>query len=164
MARMKKRRYAGGGEFEATDDIVVKGKRPSANEFIEASQFDLSRMGPSVGAGSFGGGDMGGGGGSQRVVEIPGPRISRPNMRLSPAIVRSERSELSDIMGDKAPRGYGAKFSMNFAKGGKAGDEPTGGKKRGNKAKRYSTGGKVSSASKRADGCATKGKTKGRMV
>jgi hypothetical protein len=28
----------------------------------------------------------------------------------------------------------------------------------------YKSGGKVSSASKRADGCATKGKTKGRMV
>jgi hypothetical protein len=30
--------------------------------------------------------------------------------------------------------------------------------------KGYAKGGKVSSASKRADGCATKGKTKGRMV
>jgi hypothetical protein len=30
--------------------------------------------------------------------------------------------------------------------------------------KSYAKGGKVSSASKRADGCATKGKTKGRMV
>ena len=30
--------------------------------------------------------------------------------------------------------------------------------------KNYKKGGKVSSASKRADGCATKGKTKGRMV
>jgi hypothetical protein len=28
----------------------------------------------------------------------------------------------------------------------------------------FKKGGKVSSASKRADGCATKGKTKGRMV
>ncbi len=30
--------------------------------------------------------------------------------------------------------------------------------------KKYAKGGKVSSASKRADGCATKGKTKGRFV
>lgn len=30
--------------------------------------------------------------------------------------------------------------------------------------KKYAKGGSVSSASKRADGCATKGKTKGRMV
>lgn len=49
------------------------------------------------------------------------------------------------------------------AKGGNVDGEPTGGKKR-SKAKRYATGGKVSSASKRADGCATKGKTKGRFV
>ena len=32
------------------------------------------------------------------------------------------------------------------------------------KAKKMSSGGKVSSASKRADGCATKGKTKGRII
>ena len=32
------------------------------------------------------------------------------------------------------------------------------------KTKAYKAGGKVSSASKRADGCAIKGKTKGRMV
>jgi len=32
------------------------------------------------------------------------------------------------------------------------------------KGKKMAKGGKVSSASKRADGCATKGKTKGRMV
>lgn len=40
------------------------------------------------------------------------------------------------------------------------------GMKRGGKAKskKYAKGGKVSSASKRADGCATKGKTKGRFV
>jgi hypothetical protein len=30
--------------------------------------------------------------------------------------------------------------------------------------KKYAKGGSVSSASKRADGCATKGKTKGRMI
>lgn len=41
--------------------------------------------------------------------------------------------------------------------------KPTGMKK-GGKAKAYKSGGSVSSASKRADGCAVKGKTKGRMV
>jgi hypothetical protein len=30
--------------------------------------------------------------------------------------------------------------------------------------KKYASGGSVSSASKRADGCATKGKTRGRMI
>ena len=44
-------------------------------------------------------------------------------------------------------------------------DEPTGsGKESLSKSQTYKKGGKVSSASKRADGCAVKGKTKGRMV
>jgi hypothetical protein len=38
------------------------------------------------------------------------------------------------------------------------------GYKRGGSVKRYASGGSVSSASKRADGCATKGKTRGRMI
>jgi hypothetical protein len=38
------------------------------------------------------------------------------------------------------------------------------GKKKGGKVKKLASGGKVSSASKRADGCITKGKTKGKMV
>ena len=36
--------------------------------------------------------------------------------------------------------------------------------KRGGSTKKYAAGGSVSSASKRADGCATKGKTRGKMV
>jgi hypothetical protein len=36
--------------------------------------------------------------------------------------------------------------------------------KHGGKVKKYASGGAVSSASKRADGCAVKGKTKGRFV
>jgi len=35
---------------------------------------------------------------------------------------------------------------------------------RGGNVKKYASGGSVSSASKRADGCAVKGKTKGRFV
>ena len=50
----------------------------------------------------------------------------------------------------------------------KEGEAPEAGEgmKRGGKAKtkKYAKGGKASSASKRADGCATKGKTKGRFV
>jgi hypothetical protein len=38
------------------------------------------------------------------------------------------------------------------------------GMRRGGKVKRYASGGSVSSASKRADGCATKGKTRGKFV
>jgi hypothetical protein len=43
--------------------------------------------------------------------------------------------------------------------------EPSGGESESkSKPLNYKTGGKVSSASKRADGCAIRGKTKGRMV
>ena len=38
------------------------------------------------------------------------------------------------------------------------------GMKKGGSVKKMAKGGSVSSASKRADGCATKGKTKGRMI
>ena len=44
----------------------------------------------------------------------------------------------------------------------KAADAVT--KKRGGKVSSYKSGGSVSSASKRADGCCTKGKTKGRII
>ena len=43
-------------------------------------------------------------------------------------------------------------------------DTDPGGYKKGGKIKKMASGGKVSSASKRADGCATKGKTKGKML
>ena len=47
---------------------------------------------------------------------------------------------------------------------GKSASSNVDGMKRGGKVKKMAKGGKVSSASKRADGCATKGKTKGRFV
>ena len=43
-------------------------------------------------------------------------------------------------------------------------DEDETGMKHGGKVKKYAKGGSVSSASKRADGCAIKGKTRGKMV
>jgi len=48
----------------------------------------------------------------------------------------------------------------------KAGDKTldTDGMKRGGRVKKMAKGGSVSSASSRADGCCTKGKTKGRFV
>lgn len=55
--------------------------------------------------------------------------------------------------GPFAPSGVGARFKIPFAEGGKV-KKP--------KTKKMAKGG--STASKRADGCATKGKTKGRFV
>lgn len=51
--------------------------------------------------------------------------------------------------------GAGIRFNTTFKKGGKVKKAAP---------KKLAKGGKVSSASKRADGCATKGKTKGRFV
>jgi hypothetical protein len=51
--------------------------------------------------------------------------------------------------------GLGASNAAYMAKGGKVKSKA--------KVKKYAKGGSVSSASKRADGCATKGKTKGRI-
>ena len=101
---------------------------------------------------------------------------------LSIGTVGTPMPDISRAPGNTVGTGRGITFSTSFgggipmtpkdtagavrkkAKGGSIRDgEPTGGKK-ASKAKRYATGGKVSSASKRGDGCATKGKTKGRFV
>jgi len=164
MARKKTRKFARGGEIEVADDIVVKGKRaPSVME--ELSNFNLSRIGGGVGmGGGLGTGMVGGAGMGQRLAPMgSAPMPASNRMPVTPAVVRQAPSALGNIMGDKGAKGYGVRGSFRFKEGGKADGEPTGGKKR-TKAKKYATGGKVSAASKRADGCATKGKTKGRFV
>ena len=160
MARKKARKFAEGGTSD--EIVVVGGKRPSAME--ELSTFNLSRIGGSGGlGGGLGSGMAGMGGGSnQRLTNLgAAPMPARTAMAVAPAVIRQQASALGNLMGDKGAKGYGAKGSFRFKDGGKASDEPTGGKKR-TKAKKYSTGG--STTSKRADGCATKGKTKGRFV
>jgi len=57
-------------------------------------------------------------------------------------------------------RGIGSVFDRSAPVAGR----PRGGMKAGGSVKAYKSGGSVSSASKRADGCAMRGKTKGRMV
>jgi hypothetical protein len=151
MARKKMRRFAEGGNFSASDEIVVKGRRPRE----EISTFDLSRIG---GSGGLGGGMLagvantdGGMDGGQRLDALtPPPRPVRDRMAVQPAVVRQAPSALGNIMGDRGAKAYGAKGSFRFKEGGKV--------------KKKASGGKVSSASKRGDGCATKGKTKGRFV
>ena len=70
--------------------------------------------------------------------------------KSSPLIVNAELEKMKEIL-DK-PKGGGGSGGMGT---GKMNRDIT---------KNYKAGGKVSSASKRADGCAIKGKTKGRMV
>lgn len=81
-----------------------------------------------------------------------------PVIRMSGTDDGISRQWLEDNPDYKPTRG-GSKLSGTLARK-KAADEAA----KKSEAKKYAKGGKVSSASKRADGCATKGKTKGRFV
>jgi hypothetical protein len=150
MARKKVKRYDKGGGVEA-EDIVVQGRRPTAN--AEFSNFDLSRLGGDIGGGMRGGmgdgmgGGMGGGMGVVAPRSLPAPTRST-GPRLTPTAISQPRSTLGRLTGTAAPKGYGVNLKIPFKKGGAV--------------KKMAKGG--STASKRADGCATKGKTKGRFV
>lgn len=98
-------------------------------------------------------GDMGDVGGSMGRGRGSGPSVSVGSVGMP---IRSAVNP-----GQTTGVGVGVRGGMRFKKGGKAdAHEPTGGKKR-NMAKKYAAGGSVS---KRADGIAKKGKTKGKMV
>ena len=134
MARKKVKRYAAG------DEIVVTGQRKAQPD--AASDFMLERMmrQPVLGTGD----GMGGGGGGRRPITsdlLPAPAsTSSAGPRITPTAISQPRSTLGTLTGTAAPRGYGVKMSTRFKKGGS-----------------------VSSASKRADGCAVKGKTRGKV-
>jgi len=69
------------------------------------------------------------------------------------------RSGKEKTLGTKLQE-FGGRFKRALMTGRPQGE----GMKKGGKVKKYASGGSVSSASKRADGCAQRGKTKGRMV
>ena len=91
--------------------------------------------------------------GENQIYMEPG---TGPQRNIGPRMARVERPDLK----------------KSIAEDYLVGSEPDEIAKGRNKAKadsdsmgpKYKSGGKVSSASKRADGCATKGKTRGRMV
>jgi hypothetical protein len=73
------------------------------------------------------------------------------------------RAEIADIAEKtRAERAKANEYTKNFSGSTRGGGSAGGDKKFIKPA--YKAGGKVSSASKRADGCAVKGKTKGRIV
>jgi hypothetical protein len=135
MARKKAKRYAAG------DEIVVTGQRKAQAD--AASDFMLERMmRDSSALGNMGGG--GGGGGRRPITSDPlsaPASTSSAGPRITPTAISQPRSTLGTLTGTAAPTGYGVRMSTRFKKGGS-----------------------VSSASKRADGCATKGKTRGKLV
>ena len=86
--------------------------------------------------------DADGGGGA-----MFGPQPSAPRSGVS---VGGVGTAIPTLGGGSMGSGVGVRGKFSFKKGGKV--------------KKMAKGGSVSSASKRADGCATKGKTKGKFV
>jgi hypothetical protein len=139
----RKKRYADGGMVD--EELVVEGMRPENFDLEGLSRARV--MGPSM-PGSGGGGGMSASMTPSRDEDrrssfLP---VARTAGYLGPTY-RGEGGERVSIgRGRQGDIGVGA--SIPFKKGGKV--------------KKMAKGG--STASKRADGCATKGKTKGRFV
>jgi hypothetical protein len=147
MARKKAKRYDDGGE------IVVSGSRAEDARVLDRMMREPSFVGGGgdFGGGSLGdrfGGDSGGGGGAAN------PKMSVGKVRTPVGKVFG----LRDI-----PVGKGS-FSVGASPtdGGKVGGTFKTSFKKGGKVKKMAKGG--STASKRGDGIATKGKTKGRFI
>ena len=152
MARKKTRKFDGGGE------IVVEGRRKDPS-FDTGYRLTPGRMGidlgDNAGVGTMGGASVGSAGPDQRISNLKPPMTPRTSMPVTPAVVRQPQSPLGQLVGARAPSGLGARGRFSFAEGGET-------KAKKKPAKKMAKGG--STASKRADGCAVKGKTKGRMV
>ena len=152
----RKKRYADGGTVD--EELVVEGMRP---ENFDLGALSRARaMGPSM----PGDGGMPAltstsrGGASQpansmrfgKIGTVAGPvygaEYQGKNFNVGAGLGRG-------LMGRQGAPMFGANANFEFAKGGKVKKKPV---------KKMAKGG--STASKRADGCATKGKTKGRFV
>ena len=144
----RKKRYAGGGNVEDTE-MVVTGMRPKNQGY----SYNMPATGQSMGPSMPSGGNMSAG----MNIPIPSPSkakfqvpIARTGPRgagyLGPTYRGEDGERVSAGVGPRGSFGVGA--SMPFKKGGAV--------------KKMAKGG--STASKRADGCATKGKTKGKFV
>ena len=136
-----KKRYADGGGVD--EELVVEGMRPQ--------NFNLASLARGSASGGMGPMMPGGGGGmpapamGSAPARAPMP-IGRTAGYLGPTIRGEDGSRVSLGVGRRGAIGAGA--AIPFKKGGKV--------------KKMAKGG--STASKRADGCAVKGKTKGRFV
>jgi hypothetical protein len=136
-----KKRYADGGGVD--EELVVEGMRPQNFNLASLTRGPSSGgMGPMM---PGGGGGMAGPAMGSTPARAPMP-IGRTAGYLGPTIRGEGGERVSLGVGRRGAIGAGA--SVPFKKGGKV--------------KKMAKGG--STASKRADGCATKGKTKGRFV
>lgn len=143
----RKKRYADGGV--ADQMMTVQGKRISAG----FDPMSLGRAGTQMGPPAPGAGDMGGRSGMGGMRPEPAPRRRLPiasTAGFTGPTLRGDQGQVSAGLGPRGSLGIGGR--MSFKKGGEVKAKP----------KKMAKGG--STASKRADGCATKGKTKGRFV
>ena len=152
---MTKKRYASGGRAGGTNPVrgepedqplTVTGRR------FGFGSFNLADLPPPSGRGMIGPSmpSGGGDGGTSAPVTSPAPArtrmpIGRTAGYFGPTFRGEDGERVSVGIGRRGAIGAG--LSIPFKKGGKV--------------KKMAKGG---SASKRADGCATKGKTKGRFV
>lgn len=100
---------------------------------------------------------------AENVFRVVDGKYMHNNEEISKAEFDRRKAETDNAMG--AMRGSGQRskpMTMEERKAKAFAD--MGNMKKGGKVKKMASGGKVSSASKRADGCVTKGKTKGKMV
>lgn len=156
----RKKRYADGGGVD--EELVVEGMRPQ--------NFNLASLARGSASGGMGPMMPSGGGGmpapppaarrgaSQpansmrfgKIGTVAGPvygaEYQGKNFNVGAGLGRG-------LMGRQGAPMFGANANFEFAKGGEVKKKPV---------KKMAKGG--STASKRADGCATKGKTKGRFV
>jgi hypothetical protein len=155
-----KKRYADGGGVD--EELIVEGMRPQ--------NFNLASLARGSASGGMGPMMPGGGGGMPALTSTSRRGASQPanSMRFGkvgtaagPVYGVEYQGENFNVgaglgrglLGRKGAPMFGANASFEFAKGGKVKKKPV---------KKMAKGG--STASKRADGCATKGKTKGRFV
>jgi hypothetical protein len=166
MARKKAKRYDDGGE------IVVSGSRAAdalaLDRMMREPSFVSSSLGSRFGGDDSGGGGGGGGGGGSSSPKMSVGKVRTPvgkvfGLRDIPVGKGSLSVGASPMGGGKV----GGTFRTSFKKGGKLPDLTGDGKVtradvlKGRGVPGFKKGG---SASKRGDGCATQGKTKGKMV
>jgi len=93
-----------------------------------------------------------------------------PTARMADMLMKGssvkDATDMNNILGDKGLMEGSRRAGRDAVRSyqGAMENQKEYGMKKGGKAKSYAKGGTVSSASKRADGCAQRGKTKGRMV
>ena len=137
-----KKRYADGGGVD--EELVVEGMRPQ--------NFNLASLTRGPASGGMGPSMPGGGGG----MPAPPPAARMAASRQAPPIARTAGYLGPTFGGDEG------RVSLGVGRRGAIGAGAAIPFKKGGKVKKMAKGG--STASKRADGCATKGKTKGRFV